>query len=87
VLTEAQWSKAVESFRVLLRQVEELAQSDPAALLREVEPIHSSHAERASSLGDLLWQTLVHNSYHVGQIAMLRRMLGLWPPRTGGDTW
>jgi uncharacterized damage-inducible protein DinB len=30
---------------------------------------------------------MVHNSYHVGQIAMLRRMLGAWPPQSGGDTW
>ena len=32
-------------------------------------------------------QVVVHNSYHVGQIAMIRRMLGAWPPRGGGDTW
>jgi uncharacterized damage-inducible protein DinB len=36
---------------------------------------------------DVLWQTLVHNSYHFGQIAMLRRVLGAWPPRGGGDSW
>lgn len=28
-----------------------------------------------------------HVSYHVGQIALLRRMMGAWPPPTGGDTW
>jgi uncharacterized damage-inducible protein DinB len=28
-----------------------------------------------------------HVSYHVGQIALLRRMLGAWPPPGGGDTW
>jgi hypothetical protein len=28
-----------------------------------------------------------HVSYHVGQIALLRRMHGAWPPPTGGDTW
>ncbi|MEW5702357.1 MAG: DinB family protein [Candidatus Zixiibacteriota bacterium] len=28
-----------------------------------------------------------HNSYHVGQIVTVRRMLGLWPPPSGGDTW
>ena len=35
----------------------------------------------------MLWQTAVHNSYHVGQIAMIRRALGAWPPQGGGDTW
>jgi len=28
-----------------------------------------------------------HVSYHGGQIALLRRMLGAWPPPGGGDTW
>jgi uncharacterized damage-inducible protein DinB len=34
-----------------------------------------------------LWQIMVHNSYHVGQIAVLMRAFGLWPPRAGTDTW
>ena len=28
-----------------------------------------------------------HNSDHVGQIVVLRRVLGAWPPPGGGDTW
>ncbi len=28
-----------------------------------------------------------HVSYHGGQIALVRRMLGAWPPPGGGDTW
>ena len=28
-----------------------------------------------------------HNSYHAGQIALLRRQAGAWPPERGGDTW
>jgi uncharacterized damage-inducible protein DinB len=28
-----------------------------------------------------------HNSYHAGQVVMLRQLLGAWPPRTGGLTW
>jgi uncharacterized damage-inducible protein DinB len=77
----------INTSRTLLRQMAELAKSSPQDLAREIEPLHPQHTQRASSLGDLLWQTLVHNSYHVGQIAMLRRMLSLWPPRAGGDTW
>jgi uncharacterized damage-inducible protein DinB len=30
---------------------------------------------------------VAHTSYHTGQIAMIRRTLGAWPPRGGGDTW
>ena len=28
-----------------------------------------------------------HNSYHLGQIVLLRRVIGAWPPPEGGDTW
>ncbi len=28
-----------------------------------------------------------HNSYHLGQIVLLRQILGSWPPPRGGDTW
>lgn len=28
-----------------------------------------------------------HNSYHMGQIALIRRALGAWPPPEGGATW
>jgi uncharacterized damage-inducible protein DinB len=28
-----------------------------------------------------------HNSYHAGQVAQLRRVLGAWPPPSGGLTW
>ena len=28
-----------------------------------------------------------HASYHVGQVAFLRQMLGAWPPPSGGVTW
>lgn len=28
-----------------------------------------------------------HDSYHLGQIVLMRRLLGAWPPPNGGDTW
>ena len=28
-----------------------------------------------------------HNAYHFGRMVMLRQLLGLWPPPSGGDTW
>ena len=44
----------------------------------EVVPIHRADVLRA--MGN-------HISYHVAQIALLRRMMGAWPPPGGGDTW
>jgi hypothetical protein len=36
---------------------------------------------------EVLYQLAAHNSYHVGQIVVLRQALGAWPPPGGGDTW
>jgi uncharacterized damage-inducible protein DinB len=84
---EQQWKKTISEFRELLGKLAALAESSPEELARPIAATHPDHAKRASSLVDVLWQTLVHNSYHVGQIAMLRRVLGAWPPGGGGDSW
>jgi DinB family len=78
---EQEWMKGVSQFGELLGRFVVLAEGKPEELAREVGATHPDHAQRASTMRDVLWQTLVHNSYHVGQIAMLRRCLGAWPPR------
>jgi len=85
--SEAEWRKTVTTCRDLLAEMEILAGSEPGALSRKVEPTHPDHTKRTSSVIGILWQTLVHNSYHIGQVALLRRALGAWPPEKGGDTW
>jgi uncharacterized damage-inducible protein DinB len=85
--SETAWANAFTRFRDLIDTLIRLAQSDCAALSREVAAVHPQQAGQASAVGAILWQTMAHNTYHVGQIAMLRRCLGAWPPRAGGDTW
>ena len=41
----------------------------------------------ASTLGEQLLMLGNHNSYHFGQIVSLRRLIGAWPPPSGGATW
>jgi uncharacterized damage-inducible protein DinB len=84
---EGEWKSAVFHFGELLAQLTALAESAPKVLARDVPATHPDHAKHSSSLLAVLWQTLVHNSYHVGQIAMLRRAFGAWPPKGGGDSW
>jgi len=36
---------------------------------------------------EIIQMIATHNSYHTGQIASLRRLLGDWPPPSGGATW
>jgi len=36
---------------------------------------------------DVIQGMASHISYHIGEIVFLRRILGSWPPPSGGDTW
>ncbi len=38
---------------------------------------------REQTVGGNLLQIAIHSAYHIGQIALLRQELGLWPPRGG----
>jgi uncharacterized damage-inducible protein DinB len=84
---DAEWDRLRCDFAGFLNEHETLAKSSRAELDREIEPTHEDHKKRASTLEAILWQTVGHNSYHIGQIVMLRRALGAWPPKAGGDTW
>src|SRR6266849_10593493 len=84
---DAAWKQDVVRFTALLGEVAMLANSGPEKLQQEVEAMHPAHERQSSSVQAVLWQTVVHNSYHLGQIALLRRILGVWPPPGGGDTW
>jgi uncharacterized damage-inducible protein DinB len=86
--TDAQdWDALRERFGGLLGDFARLAELSPEGLQREIESIHEGDKSVAGILESVLWQMVAHNSYHTGQIAMIRRMLGAWPPRGGGDTW
>jgi uncharacterized damage-inducible protein DinB len=86
-LVSAEWNKLQKRFAELLHETAQLADSNQVGLDRQIEATHPSHQQRAGTLEAVLWQLVAHNSYHVGQIAMIRRMMGAWPPRGGGDTW
>jgi len=85
--SEEEWLSQLRRFGSLLDKLMALSAADRETLQRHVEPTHPSHETRASTVEAMLWQTLVHNSYHIGQIAMLRRCFGVWPPKRGSDTW
>lgn len=40
-----------------------------------------------STVRTSLESLLAHNSYHLGRIVLLRQLIGIWPPPSGGDTW
>jgi uncharacterized damage-inducible protein DinB len=81
------WDRLRKRFAGLLADFTALAKSSPADMQRQIETVHEGDTKLAGTLEAVLWQMVAHNSYHVGQIAMIRRALGAWPPRGGGDTW
>jgi hypothetical protein len=83
---EAVWKEAVGHFVALIGELSALGQSDPQFLNLEVRATHTVHKQQSSSVLAVLWQTAVHNSYHIGQIVLLRRLLNDWPAQAG-DTW
>ena len=80
-----QWQAARQRFSGLLAKLASLAESDPATLDKSVLPDKPSAP--TTTVGAIVKQIVAHNSYHVGQIALLRRQLGSWPPLRGGDSW
>jgi uncharacterized damage-inducible protein DinB len=82
-----EWDRLRERFFDLLSEFATMAKLPAAELNRSIESVHDADKVVAGTLEAVLWQMVAHNSYHVGQIAMIRRILGEWPPRGGGDTW
>lgn len=72
----AEWQRAVRGFRNGLAKLDR--QSREADLL--------TTRGKHSRLG-MLQAIASHNSYHAGQIVVLRQILGAWPPPSGGITW
>jgi len=83
----AEWDRLRRDFAWLLSEFASLAHSSRAELDRQIETIHEADKKVAGTLESVLWQMVAHNSYHVGQIALIRRAFGAWPPKSGGDTW
>lgn len=78
VVTKDDWPRLKDEFLAGLQKSREMAR-DPETLGRI--------AIRNLTVGlRLVWFTS-HDAYHLGQIALMRRLIGAWPPPGGGDTW
>ncbi len=84
---EQEWDRLKARMAELLEEFAALAKSSPQELQREVESAREDDKKVTGTVEGVLWQMVAHTSYHVGQIVVIRRVLGVWPPRGGGDTW
>ena len=81
------WDQLKRDFSWFLGEFAKLAGSPPAELARQLDSVQEAGKTVSGTLESVLWQMVAHNSYHTGQIATIRRALGAWPPKAGGDTW
>ena len=70
---DAAWDRAANAFRADLRAVQELV-ADPATDLLAPLP----HGQGQTILREALL-VADHNAYHLGQLVLVRRLLGAWP--------
>ena len=88
--THQNWDQLKRDLSWFVSEFAKLAQLPAEELEREVESSTAALEEQSSKLNSveaLLWQMVAHNSYHAGQIVMIRQTLKAWPPKSGGDTW
>lgn len=78
---EGEWQAAIACFAEGLRDLEARAR-DP-----QLDLAAPAHRDRPVSAREELLMIQGHNSYHLGQIVLLRQQLGAWPPPRGGVTW
>lgn len=79
-VTADDWSSLVERLLGALERVKTISHDDDE-LRRPVMP------GRDRTVGQTLVSHYLHDVHHLGQIILLRRMVGAWPPPGGGDTW
>jgi hypothetical protein len=76
-------------FSQKLQELVRLAKSDAEVLTRPVEITTPAHIQQSNPVQAGLAETVAHNSYHIGQIVVLRRCPKARPPRAVailGDT-
>jgi hypothetical protein len=83
--SETEWNETLTCFTSLLGQLEVLSNSNLEIMRRQVAA--SGPSASPSTVEEVLWQMVAHNSYHIGQVVLIRQCLGAWPPRKGGDSW
>jgi uncharacterized damage-inducible protein DinB len=77
LVEEGSWEQTRKDFLEKFDQIAQAASGeDPSRML--------SHGQNVQTT---LTRLMLHNTYHLGEIALLRQLLGLWPVKGGEDLW
>lgn len=69
----AQWEKTVNGFRADLRALEQIVKDDKTDFFAPIP-----HAKNYTIFREIL-VAADHNAYHIGEFALLRQVLDIWP--------
>ena len=70
---ERAWENSVKAFRADLKAMKNLVADPPTGLFARIP-----HGQGQTILREVLL-VVDHNAYHLGQLVMIRRLLGAWP--------
>ena len=79
------WSELRARFESGLETV--VALDSAGARERAVTPPIEFPSLAEYTVGDVLVHVAQHNAHHLGQVVLLRQLMGLWPPPSGSWTW
>jgi hypothetical protein len=69
----SQWEKTIRSFRADLKSLEKLVEDPNTDLLGPIP-----HAREYTIFREIL-TAADHNAYHIGEFAIIRQVMGIWP--------
>lgn len=81
------WEALRERFFRTLDEAAAVAR-DETGFEREIRcPSPEGKPMRVMTVREQMESLIAHNAYHFGRVVLLRQMMGLWPPASGGYTW
>lgn len=83
----ADWPALHGRYLAVVRESQEIARTAPdlgAKLLPEGVPIPLLERD---TRGSGVLHGAIHAAHHLGQVVLLRQIMGLWPPPAGSMTW
>lgn len=83
---DGDWNRIHDRFVAGLEEAAAFASQTPE-LERPIQPALEFEPMANYTVREALVHMANHNSYHLGQIVILRQLAGAWPPSTGSWTW
>ena len=80
------WPRLVEAFGADLKHAVEVSEN-PAKLDAKITPAIEFPPLANHTIREALAHIAQHNAHHLGQIVILRQLIGQWPPPQGSWTW